>query len=76
MLHPILIKQLWLATEQIHAHSLLHLSKRELIESLINRIQGQKSLTWQETNDLASYIEQRIGLIRDLAQSRLDEQLI
>ncbi|ACB52984.1 hypothetical protein cce_3636 [Crocosphaera subtropica ATCC 51142] len=76
MLHPVIIKQLWLTTEQFQAHSLLHLSKRELIDSLINRIQRQKSLTGQETKDLASYIEQRIALIRDLAQCRLDEQLV
>lgn len=74
MLDPNTIQKLWLTTEQIQAHRLLTLSNTELIESLLARIQDQKKLSCEETKGLANYIEQRITLIRDLAQCRLDEQ--
>lgn len=74
MLHPKIIQKLWLAIEQIQAHRLLNLSNAELIDSLIARIQDQTRLSCEEVKGLANYIEQRIALIRDLAECRLDEQ--
>ncbi len=71
---PNTIKQLWSNIEQIQAHRILSLNNVELIDELLSQFQDHKDLSCEEIKDLTHYIEQRIALIRDLAECRLEEQ--
>ncbi|WP_198648867.1 hypothetical protein [Cyanothece sp. BG0011] len=71
---PNTIKQLWSNIEQIQAHRILSLNNAELIDKLLSQFQDHKDLSFEEIKGLTHYIEQRIALIRDLAECRLEEQ--
>ena len=71
---PNTIKQLWSNIEQIQAHCILSLNNAELIDKLLSQFQDHKDLSVEEIKVLTHYIEQRIALIRDLAECRLEEQ--
>jgi hypothetical protein len=70
-----LIKAIWRAVEATQSATLLRLDDGELLSTLIKRLKNSNSITSAEVKDASSYINSRLSLIRDLAQSRLEEDL-
>ena len=70
-----LIKAIWRAVETTQSATLLRLDDRELLSALIKRLKNSNSITNAEVGDASFYINSRLSLIRDLAQSRLEEDL-
>jgi hypothetical protein len=70
-----LIKAIWRAVETTQSATLLRLDDGELLSTLIKRLKNSNSITSAEVKDASSYINSRLSLIRDLAQSRLEEDL-
>jgi len=70
-----LIKAIWRAVEATQSATLLRLDDGELLSTLIKRLKNSNSITNAEVSDASFYINSRLSLIRDLAQSRLEEDL-
>ena len=70
-----LIKAIWRAVEATQSATLLRLDDGELLSTLIKRLKNTNSITSAEVGDASFYINSRLSLIRDLAQSRLEEDL-
>ena len=70
-----LIKAIWRAVEATQSATLLRLDDGELLSTLIKRLKNTNSITNAEVSDASFYINSRLSLIRDLAQSRLEEDL-
>ena len=70
-----LIKAIWRAVETTQSATLLRLDDGDLLSTLIKRLKNSNSITSAEVKDASSYINSRLSLIRDLAQSRLEEDL-
>jgi hypothetical protein len=70
-----LIKAIWRAVEATQSATLLRLDDGELLSTLIKRLKNTNSITNAEVGDASFYINSRLSLIRDLAQSRLEEDL-
>ena len=70
-----LIKAIWRAVEATQSATLLRLDDGELLSMLIKRLKNSNSITNAEVSDASFYINSRLSLIRDLAQSRLEEDL-
>ncbi|HAC65085.1 MAG TPA: hypothetical protein DCF68_16540 [Cyanothece sp. UBA12306] len=75
-MNPTTLRYLWSTIEQTQAQTLLSLSHSDLAPCLLAQLEQHKPLTVEEYNRLSVYISLRIALIRDLAQSRLNPQLI
>ncbi len=75
-MNPTTLRHLWSTIEQTQAQTLLSLNQSDLAHCLLTQLQQHKPLTPDEYNRLNVYIGLRIALIRDLAQSRLNLQLI
>jgi hypothetical protein len=70
-----LIKAIWRAVETTQSATLLRLDDGELLSALIKRLKNSNSITNAEVGDASFYINSRLSLIRDMAQSRLEEDL-
>lgn len=66
-----LLRQTWSLIETINAVELLEISDKELVQRLLNRLDAQKPLADQERIYLNDYLQSKIGLIKDTAESRL-----
>ncbi|MEA5510123.1 hypothetical protein VB715_10155 [Crocosphaera sp. UHCC 0190] len=73
---PTILRQLWSIIEQTQAQTLLSLSQADLVNCLIAKLQQKKPLSHDEYHHLNHYITLRATLIRDLAQARLEEQMV
>ncbi len=69
-MNPYLMRQLWSLIEASHTSLLLSLDDTSLVRWLIDRIAGEQSLNPVEADTLSHYIQSRISLIRDVADSR------
>lgn len=72
LINPTTLRQLWSTIEQTQTHLLLGLNQSDLTDNLLSRLQRYKPLSPEEYQGLAIYIEQRMTLIRELAESRLE----
>lgn len=68
---PSLLRQVWSCVEKTQAHFLLQLDDKSLANFLVGALQSDRCLDCQEACLVNTYIETKISLIRDLAQSRL-----
>ena len=66
-----LLRQTWNLIETTNAWELLEVSESELIQKLLQSLDAQKPLAEQERLSLNNYLHEKIGLIRDTAESRL-----
>ena len=66
-----LLRQTWKLIETTNAWELLETSESDLIKGLLQRLEAQKPLAEQERASLSSYLQNRMGLIKDTAESRL-----
>lgn len=67
---PFLLRQIWSLVEATQTQVLLNLDDETLVQWLLRQLKAQRSLDSQETDLLNTYLQSRLPLIRDLAQSR------
>lgn len=67
---PFLLRQIWSLVEATQTQVLLNLDDETLVQWLLRQLKSQRSLDSQETDLLNTYLQSRLPLIRDLAQSR------
>lgn len=66
-----LLRQTWKLIEATNAWELLEASESDLIQGLMQRLEAQKPLAEQERASLSDYLQNKMGLIKDTAESRL-----
>ncbi len=66
-----LLRQTWNLIETTNAWELLEASESDLIQGLLQRLDAQKPLADQERVSLNDYLQTKISLIKDTAESRL-----
>ena len=71
MLNSMTLRQLWLVIEQIQTHTLLELSVLELSRKIQTQLAQQSCLSTAELMEVECYIQSRMPLIRDSAESRV-----
>lgn len=69
-MNPNLLRQLWSLVENSQTTTLLALDDNRLVNWLMEEMAGEQSIHPSEADRLSSYIQSKISLIRDLAQSR------
>jgi hypothetical protein len=67
---PLLLRQIWGLVETTQSQVLLTLDDESLVEWLLRQFTSQRSLDSHEANLLSDYLQSRLPLIRDVAQSR------
>jgi hypothetical protein len=71
-IHPVLMRQLWLLVEGTQATLLLNLEDEPLVQRLTRQMQDSSIMDAEARNALILYLEAKLPLIRDVAQSRLE----
>jgi hypothetical protein len=71
-IHPVLMRQLWLLVEGTQATLLLTLEDEPLVQRLTRQMQDSSIMDAEARNALNLYLEAKLPLIRDVAQSRLE----
>lgn len=67
---PTMLRQLWLLIETTQANLLLRLDDASLVQWLLKQFKQERSLNHDEIHVLSDYLNNRVSLIRDLAQQR------
>jgi hypothetical protein len=70
-LNTTLLRQTWNLIETTNAWELLEASESDLIQGLLQRLDAQKPLADQERVSLNDYLQTKMSLIKDTAESRL-----
>ncbi len=71
-IHPVLMRQLWLLIEGTQATLLVNLEDGPLVQRLTRQMQDSSIMDADARNALDLYLEAKLPLIRDVAQSRLE----
>lgn len=66
-----MLRQTWKLIETMNAWELLETSESDLIQGLLQRLEAQKPLADKERASLSTYLQNRMRLIKDTAESRL-----
>lgn len=69
------LRRIWTLVEATQTSELLHLSDAELVQQLLLRLDEGIPLTNSEIGMISEYVQNRITLIRDLANSRQMERV-
>jgi hypothetical protein len=70
-LNTTLLRQTWNLIETTNAWELLEANESDLIQRLLQRLDAQKPLADQERLSLKDYLQTKMSLIKDTAESRL-----
>lgn len=65
---PMMMRQFWSLVETTWTNIPLGLDDRSLVQWLMRQVRSEQSLDSRETDILNTYIQERLPLIRDLAQ--------
>ena len=68
---PFMLRQFWSLVEATQAQIILNLDDTSLVQWLLRQLKNQHTVESVDTDVFSNYIESRLPLIRDLAQSRL-----
>lgn len=66
-----LLRQTWNLIEATNAVELIEIGETELIQKLLKGLDAQQPLAELERNSLYKYLQSKMGLIKDTAESRL-----
>ncbi len=64
-----LLLQVWKVIDQTNFYELLYLNDTELIQRLLRQLETQNRLSQEETVLVQVYLNSKLPLIRDLAES-------
>jgi len=67
-MNPYLLRQLWSLVESSQNHLLMSLDDHSLVRWLTDQVLGERPLNPTELDRLTCYIQNRLPLIRDMAQ--------
>ncbi|AFZ17479.1 hypothetical protein [Allocoleopsis franciscana] len=67
---PTMLRQLWSLIETTQANLLLKLDDATLVQWLLKQYNQGRALNHDEIHLLSDYLNNRVSLIRDLAQQR------
>ena len=67
---PTMLRQLWSLIEKTQANFLLKLDDTSLVDWLLKQLEHQQALNPEEVHILSDYLNNRLSLIRDIAQQR------
>jgi uncharacterized membrane protein YvbJ len=67
---PTMLRQLWSLIEATQTNLLLRLDDASLVQWLLQRFNQERSLNHDEIHILSDYLNNRVSLIRELAQQR------
>jgi hypothetical protein len=70
-INPFLLRQFWNVVETTQANLLLHLDDPTLVRQLKHDLEVHQCLDAEQATAVNHYIESKLPLIRDIAQSRL-----
>lgn len=73
-INPLLLRQFWSVVETTQANRLLHLDDSALVQELTDDLQMQQLLDSEQETAVSHYIESKLPLIRDIAQSRISPE--
>jgi succinate dehydrogenase flavin-adding protein (antitoxin of CptAB toxin-antitoxin module) len=65
-----MMQQLWAVIESTQVNTLLQFDDSDLVKLLLNQFANQQAIDAQTANNLNTYIESRLPLIRDIAEER------
>ena len=65
------LRQLWALIEETQTSALLKFGDAELVQQLLRRLQSKITMSGEEVNTMNNYLNSKVSLIRDLAQSGL-----
>ncbi|MEM9275769.1 MAG: hypothetical protein AAGA80_22845 [Cyanobacteria bacterium P01_F01_bin.143] len=64
-----LLRQVWKVIEQTNLYELLSLNDTELIQRLLRQLETKNRLSQEETLLVKVYLNSKLSLIKDLAES-------
>lgn len=67
---PTMLRQLWSLIETTQSNLLLKLDDPSLVQWLLKQFKQQRALNHEETNILSDYLNNRLSLIREMAEQR------
>jgi len=67
---PTMLRQLWSLIEKTQANFLLKLDDTSLVDWLLKQLELQQALNPEEVHILSDYLNNRLSLIRDIAQQQ------
>jgi hypothetical protein len=70
-INPGLLRQFWTVVEMTQTNLLLNLDDPALVQRLTYELKTRQGLDSDEANAVNHYIQSKLPLIRDMAQSRL-----
>ncbi|PZV09063.1 MAG: hypothetical protein DCF22_19160 [Leptolyngbya sp.] len=65
-----MMQQLWAVIESTQVNTLLQFNDSDLVKLLLNQFANHQMIDAQTANNLNTYIESRLPLIRDIAEER------
>ncbi|KKD36543.1 MAG: hypothetical protein WAN66_23300 [Limnoraphis robusta] len=68
---PTMLRQLWSLVETTQASLIVSLDDADLVQCLLKRLQTESNVNCLDRDLVNDYINSRLSLIRDLAESRL-----
>jgi len=69
-MNPTMLRQLWSLIEKTQTNLLLKLDDASLVQSLLKQFNQDRVLNHEEIHLVSDYLNNRVSLIRDLAQGR------
>lgn len=67
---PFLLRQLWSVIDTAHSSHILSLDDQGLVNWVMEQLSHQSPLDHGELNQVTRYIQSKVTLIRDMAQSQ------
>ncbi|NEQ55218.1 MAG: hypothetical protein F6K11_34705 [Leptolyngbya sp. SIO3F4] len=67
---PLLLRQLWSVIDTAHSNHILSLDDQGLANWVMEQLCNQSSLDNVELSQVSRYIQSKLPLIRDMAQSK------
>lgn len=68
---PTMLRQLWSLVETTQASLIVSLDDADLVQWLLKRLQTESTINCSDRDVVNDYLNSRLALIRDLAESRL-----
>ncbi len=70
LLKPATLRLIWAVVETVPSQNLLSSSDTALVSTLVQRASSQSVLSESEISSLTRYIQSKLSLIRDIADTR------
>lgn len=68
---PTLLRQFWSLVETTQASLIVSLDDTDLVQMLLKQLQTQSTIKYSDFDVINDYLNSKLTLIRDLAESRI-----